>query len=49
MQPYQQVKDLRTGHAMSNIDGVLGGDLDGFMESWLVARAEGTLGEGVSE
>ena len=46
LQPYQQVKDLRTGTATSNVDRVLDGDIDLFMESWLAARAEGTLGDG---
>ena len=35
LQPYQMVKDLRTDHEVGNIGGVLDGDLDGFMESWL--------------
>jgi peptide chain release factor 2 len=46
LQPYQQVKDLRTGETSSAVDRVLDGDLDGFMESWLAARAEGTLQAG---
>ena len=35
MQPYQMVRDQRTRHETSNIDAVLGGQLDPFMESWL--------------
>ena len=35
MQPYQMVRDQRTRHETSDIDGVLGGALDPFMESWL--------------
>ncbi len=35
LHPYQMVKDLRTDHEVGNIGGVLDGDLDGFMESWL--------------
>ena len=46
LQPYQQVKDLRTGAATSNVDRVLDGDIDLFMESWLAARADGSLGDG---
>jgi peptide chain release factor 2 len=41
--PYQLVKDLRTGHEVGNVEAVLDGDLDGFMEAWLRwrrARAE---------
>jgi peptide chain release factor 2 len=33
--PYQQVKDLRTGYETGNVQAVLDGDLDGFMESFL--------------
>ncbi len=33
--PYQQVKDLRTDHETGNVSGVLDGDLDPFMESYL--------------
>ncbi len=40
--PYQQVKDLRTGLETGNVDAVLDGDLDGFMEAELRRRrAEG--------
>ena len=35
LQPYQLVKDLRTDHEVGNVQGVLDGDLDGFMESYL--------------
>jgi len=35
LQPYQMVKDLRTEHETGNIDGVLDGDLDDFMEAYL--------------
>ncbi|HEC09664.1 MAG TPA: peptide chain release factor 2, partial [Acidimicrobiales bacterium] len=43
MAPYQQVKDLRTGYEVGNVDAVLDGDLDGFMEAflrWQRANAE---------
>ena len=33
--PYQQVKDLRTDYETGNVQGVLDGDLDPFMESYL--------------
>src|SRR5437899_8569850 len=33
--PYQLVKDLRTEHEVGNVDSVLDGDLDQFMEAWL--------------
>lgn len=35
MQPYQMVKDLRTEHETGNVDGVLDGNLDEFMEAFL--------------
>lgn len=35
LQPYQQVKDLRSGAELSNPDEVLDGDLDELMESYL--------------
>lgn len=39
-QPYQLVKDLRTEFESSDIDGVLDGDLDGFIEEYLLMSAE---------
>jgi peptide chain release factor 2 len=42
MQPYQMVKDLRTEHEVGNVQSVLDGDLDGFMEAYLQwRRAQG--------
>jgi peptide chain release factor 2 len=38
MQPYQMVKDLRTEHEAGNVQGVLDGDLDPFMEAYLQWR-----------
>lgn len=35
LHPYQMVKDLRTKHETGNTSGVLDGDLDAFMESYL--------------
>jgi peptide chain release factor 2 len=35
LQPYQLVKDLRTSHESGNVQAVLDGDLDGFMEAYL--------------
>jgi peptide chain release factor 2 len=47
LHPYQQVKDLRTGLEIGNIDAVLDGDLDELIESYLRwARAEGAAGTG---
>ncbi len=41
LQPYQMVKDLRTGVATSNTGAVLDGDLDEFMGATLAQRAFG--------
>ncbi|MSU66798.1 MAG: peptide chain release factor 2 [Opitutus sp.] len=37
LQPYQMVKDLRTGLSTSDTQGVLDGDLDRFVNAWLRA------------
>ena len=42
LQPYQMVKDLRTGVSTSNTGGVLDGDLDEFMQAALAQKAFGT-------
>jgi len=39
--PYQQVKDLRTEYETGNVQAVLDGDLDPFMESYLRWRRAG--------
>lgn len=39
--PYQMVKDMRTAHETSNINGVMDGDLDGFINAYLTAEATG--------
>jgi len=41
LQPYQMVKDLRTGYETSDTQGVLDGDLDGFMAATLALGVEG--------
>ncbi len=38
MAPYQMVKDLRTGYENRNVVGVLDGDLEGFVNSYLMWR-----------
>jgi peptide chain release factor 2 len=45
--PYTMVKDLRTGHETGNAQGVLDGDLDGFIRAELERRSSG--GSGVAE
>ncbi len=43
LQPYQIVKDLRTGHEVGNPRAVLDGEIDGFIESYLRMKlAKGT-------
>jgi peptide chain release factor 2 len=42
LHPYQMVKDLRTVHEVGNAQGVLDGDLDGFVHAYLVWRAGGS-------
>ena len=44
--PYRLVKDTRTSKSESNVDAVLDGDLDEFIEAYLLAAAGGTLGKG---
>ncbi len=41
LQPYQMVKDLRTSHETSDTQGVLDGDLDGFMAATLAQQVAG--------
>jgi len=40
MQPYQLVKDLRTEHEVGDVNGVLDGDIDGFIEAYLLRNAD---------
>ena len=42
--PYTLVKDHRTGYETGNIAAVMDGDLDGFINAYLKAFANGTLG-----
>ena len=49
LQPYQMVKDLRTGVQTSNTGGVLDGDLDQFMEAALAQKAFGKEPEAVAD
>ncbi len=49
LQPYQMVKDLRTGVESGNPQAVLDGDLDKYMQAALAARVTGEGGEGVED
>lgn len=42
--PYTLAKDHRTGFEMGNIQAVMDGDIDGFINAYLQASANGTLG-----
>jgi peptide chain release factor 2 len=44
--PYRLVKDVRTSTEAGNVDAVLDGDLDSFIEAYLMAAAGGTLRKG---
>ena len=39
LHPYRMVKDHRTSHEVGNTDAVLDGDLDGFIEAYLLSRS----------
>lgn len=41
--PYTLAKDTRTGFENSNIDAVMDGDIDGFINAYLTAQATGEL------
>ena len=43
LHPYQQVKDARTGYETGNAQGVLDGNLDPFIHSYLLANAAGRV------
>jgi peptide chain release factor 2 len=45
MQPYQMVKDHRTNVQVGNIEAVLNGALDGFIEAYLRHRAKARAGK----
>ncbi|HWK68347.1 MAG TPA: peptide chain release factor 2 [Rhizobiaceae bacterium] len=49
LQPYQLVKDLRTGVESTSPQDVLDGDLDEFMEASLSQRIEGGAGQPISD
>ncbi|MCG6121371.1 MAG: peptide chain release factor 2 [Microvirga sp.] len=49
LQPYQLVKDLRTGVQSTSPSDVLDGDLDAFMEASLAQRISGKPGDAVAD
>ena len=48
-QPYQMVKDLRTGHQTSDVQAVMDGDLDPFINVWLKAGKPRTRQSALAE
>ncbi len=45
--PYTMVKDHRTGFETGNVNAVMDGELDGFINAYLTAQSQGTLGENI--
>ncbi len=41
--PYSMAKDHRTGYEVGNIGAVMDGDLDGFINAYLIAKSKGEL------
>jgi peptide chain release factor 2 len=48
-QPYRMVKDVRTGHETSNVQAVMDGDLDPFINAWLKAGRPRTRQKALAE
>src|SRR5436190_9362948 len=48
-QPYRMVKDLRTGIETSNVQGVMDGDLDPFVNGWLRAGCPTKRMQGIKD
>ena len=42
MQPYKLVKDVRTGHETSDVDGVMNGEIDDFLKAFLMEQGKAT-------
>jgi len=45
LHPYQMVKDHRTKAQVGDVNRVLDGEIDGFIQTYLKAKANGTLGQ----
>ena len=41
--PYTMVKDHRTNYEVGNINAVMDGDIDGFINAYLIAKSRGEL------
>jgi peptide chain release factor 2 len=44
-QPYQMVKDHRTGHEVGNVGAVMDGDIEGFIEAYLMGKKASGAGQ----
>ncbi len=44
LHPYKMIKDLRTGLESSNVDAILDGEIDQFIEAWLKSQIGGGKG-----
>jgi peptide chain release factor 2 len=49
LHPYQLIKDHRTKEEVGDVNRVLDGDIDGFIKTYLMRKASGTLGQPVAE
>jgi peptide chain release factor 2 len=45
LHPYQMIKDHRTKEEVGDVSRVLDGDIDGFIKTYLMRKASGTLGQ----
>ena len=45
LHPYQLIKDHRTKEEVGDVSRVLDGDIDGFIKTYLMRKASGTLGQ----
>ena len=43
MQPYKLVKEVRTGHETSDVDGVMDGEIDEFLKAFLMGQGKATI------
>jgi peptide chain release factor 2 len=49
LHPYQLIKDHRTKEEVGDVNRVLDGDIDGFIKTYLMRKASGTLGQAVPD
>jgi peptide chain release factor 2 len=49
LQPYQMIKDHRTKMSVGDVGRILDGDLDLFIKTYLMQKANGTLGEAAED